>query len=378
MRGRGTVIVWLLGCLPVFAAVFPTATLGAAVDADVVARLRAHGLAASPAALVRFLEDGFAPATDMAGLPAEPALKSQLLLDAIVECARLQVVDASPILGRLMRGTLSEGIRTVLEWDVSQQRPSERRAFRERVLRRLRINAIVALGLIGDPERVYELNVVFEREKEPAFKMPAALALATMGSPVGLPYLVREVRRANRTTSVEAAAALKLITGIDYGPDPDAPVMRRREAARQWKAWWKSEGQTFRPRRDRVLARRVAPKVRPNPRVPATPRDLVDCMAYPEDRRWTIDGYIAYGRLRSTGAAAFEGLEQIIADKNENLRIRRQAILLYSQMSTAGYGGRSSEQARQAYRVIRRCRWDHNPEIREVVRECLRRLRASR
>ncbi|KPL09600.1 hypothetical protein AMJ85_06405 [candidate division BRC1 bacterium SM23_51] len=345
-----------------------------------VERLRSHGLSPVPAVLVHFLEHGFAPSTRLADLPPVPALKSQIVIDAIVESARQRVLQAAPTLANMVRGLPSEGIRSIVRWDIEQQRASEREQFEANIMRTLRLNAIVALGLIGDTNYNYELATVLEREKDPELKIATALALATVGSRAGLSDLVREARRANRTTSVAAAHALNFITGLDYGPAADDPVTRRRAAAKRWKTWWRHYGKIFRPERDQVLARRLTPPIQPNPRDPRTVRDLADRIAYPEDPRWTVDAYDARERLRLMGPAALEGLERIIADKSENLRIRREAIILYSRMATTAYSGQSpaTGQPRRAYRAIRRLRWDRNPEIREVARECLRRFRARR
>jgi hypothetical protein len=108
-------------------------------------------------------------------------------------------------------------------------------------------------------------------------------------------------------------------------------------------------------------------------------RELIDRIAYPTDPRWTIDAYDARERLRVMGPAAYTGLEKIIADKNENLRIRRQAILVYTQMLSAGGGTAlvvDKDTLKHAIKLIRHQRWwDRNPEIRSMARECLARLK---
>jgi len=352
----------------------------ALAEAARIERLRAHGLSPVPAILTHFLDKGFAPGTRLSDLPATPALKTQIVIDAIAESARQQVVETAPILSRLTMGLPSPGIQAILQWDAAQQRSGDRVAFEIGTLKTLRLNAIVALGLIGPPERVYELAAVFEREKDPSLKIPCALALATMGSRAGLSFLIGEVSRANRTTSVAAAEALKFITGLDYGPGADDPIARREGAAKDWKNWWKHDGKTCRPDRSQILARRLVPAIRPNPREPRTVRELMDRISYPEDPRWTVDSYDAIERLRLMGTDALTGLEAIIADKNANLKIRRQAIILYTQFTTVAYGSRPlvTHQPKRAYKTLWWLRFDRNPEIREVVRQCLARLRQAK
>lgn len=373
-------LLFLLSALPVCAQSTTTLALRALADPDRAERLRAHGISPVPAILAHFLENGFAPGTTLADLPTTPGLKTQIVIDAIVESARQQVRQATPTLGRLALGLASPGIRTILQWDMQQERSGEHGTFEANTMKTLRLNAIVALGLIGDPDRTYELTTVFEREKDAAMRISCALALATLGSRAGLSFLIDEVRRANRTTSVAAAQALKLITGFDYGPTADNPIARRNAAANDWKNWWKSEGKTFRPDRDPILARRLTPPIRPNPREPRTVRELMDRIAYPDDPRWTIDAYDAYERLRLKGTAALDELEQIIKDKNENLGIRRQAIITYTQMTTVGYSDRplATHQPKRAYKTLRWLRWDRNPEISETVKQCLSRLRNAK
>ena len=345
-----------------------------------VTRLRLNGLAPEPLILTHFLENGFAPTTKPTDLPTTPALKTQIVIDAIIESARLQSVQATPVLGRLANGIPSNGVRRIIAWDSEQLRSAERPRFEAETVKILRLNAIVALGLIGDAESGYELSTVMRLEKDPELKIPCALALAAMGWRSGLSYLIDEVCRANRTTSPAAAQVLKTITGRDFGPEADDPVARREAAAKKWKSWWHSEGKNFRPDRTEILARRLVPPRRTIPRMPATVRDLLDCVAYPNDPRWAIDGYTAYSQLLSKGAAVFDELEKIVADKNENLRVRREAILLFTQMTTAAHGDRpaATDQPKRAYRAIRWLGWDRNPEIGETARKCLARLRKAR
>jgi hypothetical protein len=365
---------------PVYSQTTSGPTVQVPPDPDRIERLRVHNIAPTPAVLTSFLQNGFARGTTLSDLPTTPALKSQIVIDAIVEVSRQRVMEAGPILGRLTLGLPSDGIRTIIQWDVAQQRPGERATFETDLMKRLRHNAIVALGLIGDPKRLYELMVVFDHEKDPNVKIPCALALSAVGSRQGLSYLISEVGRANRTTSVTAGEALKYITGHDFGPTVDDPVSRRKAAASAWKNWSRNDGKLFRPDGDQIRARRLTPPIRPNPRDPRTVRDLVDCYAYDDDPRWTIGGYEAYERLRLLGPDAFDGLEKIVADKNENLTIRRQAIVLYAQMTTIAYANQpgGTHQPQRAYKAIKRLRWDSNPEIKEVVKKWLVALRKAR
>lgn len=350
-------------------------------DPQRIERLRSHGLAPTADVIVYFLEQGFAPGTRLEDLPPVPAFKTQVIVDAIVEAGRQRMAKAAPILARVVEGRLTPGMKAILQWDLAQQRASERDDFKQQVLKALRHDAIVALGLIGDPAFGYPLRRVMSDDKDPDMRIASALAMATMGSRAGLPYLIREVSRANRTSSPAAAQALRMITGLDYGPAADDPVSRRRAAAKAWKKWWSKEGKTFRPDPERVLARRMTPAARPIPRDPQTVRDLVDCIAYPTDARWTIDAYDAYERLRILGRRALEELEAIVDDKDENLRIRSQAIALYARMATLPHGSASggSDPARRAYKKLRWLRWfDRNPEIRQAARRYLPQVRRAK
>lgn len=366
--------VW--GSIGLPAAPLSSPTLPA--DPARIARLRDHGLDTSAESLVSFLDRGFPPGTRFSELPGQPALKTQVGIDAMVELSRLRYSEAAPVFEKLARGEIPEGVRTLLEWDVAQQRRESRVSFEREIRRTLRLNAVVALGLVGTGRDTYTLFQIFKEAKDPDLKIPAALALATLGSGTAIPYLVKEVRRANRTTSVAAGDALTLITGRNLGPGADDPITRRKQAAKDWKDWAKTEGKTFAPKPAQIVARRTTPKVVPNRREPTGVHDLLDCMAYPEDPRWTIDPYEAHERLRAGGTTSMEELARVAQDKNENLKIRRQAIVMYTHLvtfSTRDSEGGVSDIQRRTYKLIRGLRWDRNPEIREVARQCADRLK---
>jgi hypothetical protein len=346
------------------------------LDLDRVARLESHGIPDTPQTLLAFVEAGFPPNALINDLPATPTEKTQLLIDAIVELTRQQVAQSVPVLLTLARGVPSAGMRRILQYDADLHRSGESRRFEEKAVAMLRLNAVVALGLIGGANLTADLTEVFNAERDPALKAAAALALASLGSSAGIGYLVEQAAGSDRATAAEAGTALEQITGQRIGPGPDDSAARRDEAAAQWRAWWKQNRKNFQPNRTAILARRLAAKPPRVLREPTTPRDLLDAMCYPEDPRWSLDPYFAYEKLSRMGTAAIEPLEAIIGDKRENIRIRRQAILAYGQLVSPRpiAGAELTDAERRAQRLFRGLRRDRDPEIREVAKQAVRRL----
>jgi len=371
----GVLILTALRAVAAAPALETVAPLPIPIDPARIERLRSHRVDVKPEGLTTFLENGFSTGVKLNGLPTTPVLKTRLAIDAMIELSRRQVRQAVPALVTLACGTPTPGVRMLILLDMDQARAGEQLRLRDELLRMLRLNAIVALGLIGG-DHAGELIRIFNELQDPGLKAAVALALATQDSDAGIGYLVEQTRSGDREIAVAAGQSLNYITGLGYGPSADDPIARRKEAADQWKAWWKKSRGRFRPVRQNVLAWRLRQPARPAPREPQTVRDLLDAVVYPEDNRWTLDGYMAYERLRQMGENTYKECERIMADKKENLLIRRQAILLYTQMAllAAGRDVKNSPDARKAYRLIRHLRWDKNPEIRQVVEKCLAQL----
>ena len=70
----------------------------------------------------------------------------------------------------------------------------------------------------------------------------AALACAMKEDKEFIPDLIALLEDPQRSVSFAAHAALKELSGKDFGPAPNAGPRDRIGASARWKEWWKSQG----------------------------------------------------------------------------------------------------------------------------------------
>jgi HEAT repeat protein len=80
------------------------------------------------------------------------------------------------------------------------------------------------------------------RDDDPEMRRAAALGAAQKEDTTHVPRLIELLDDPEATVSRAAYAALKSLSGKDFGPPKDASKAARAEAVAAWKAWWKEKG----------------------------------------------------------------------------------------------------------------------------------------
>jgi hypothetical protein len=80
------------------------------------------------------------------------------------------------------------------------------------------------------------------RDEQVEVRRAAALACAMKEDKKFVPDLINLLGDSERTVLRAAHAALKSLTGEDFGPKPDAGMAESLQAIAKWKAWWASTG----------------------------------------------------------------------------------------------------------------------------------------
>jgi hypothetical protein len=81
------------------------------------------------------------------------------------------------------------------------------------------------------------------KDDDAEIRRAAALACAMKESKEHIPQLIELLRDPENTVVRATVAALKDLTGQNFGPGPDATRAERDEAIAAWQAWWKKQGQ---------------------------------------------------------------------------------------------------------------------------------------
>lgn len=91
-------------------------------------------------------------------------------------------------------------------------------------------------------ERLTRMTAATLREmlnsEEPELRRAAALACGMKDDPSHIPDLILLVRDDNTAVWPAARAALKSLTGQDFGPAPNSSADQRQQAAKAWQAWY--------------------------------------------------------------------------------------------------------------------------------------------
>lgn len=323
--------------------------------------LLTHGINPDAASLVRFLREGFPPAS-MQNHPEQPLLKSAVVDAAIAELGLTAEESAVPILIEIAARRLPQGIERIIRRDFEQSPVEIIDSEMQKMRRVLSLNAVVALGLIGNQEAEPTILDLMRTETGTAFITKGAVSLGLMGSNEGLPSLVLLATQVESPDSPVAFRTIYTLTGRNYNVSENTSRARHRERVVQLKEWFESGGKDQPVYRLDVLRRMNTPPA-PEPLDPASLRGALrasrDITSY--DRRWT-----ARNTLREITPNRFEELETIARDPLEDLDIRRAAMSWLAAVDP-----------KEARKTIRRLADDENPIIAETSEVLDREIREA-
>lgn len=322
-------------------------------------RLAAFGISSEAGDLVAFLENGFPAQTDLSRLPEQPAERSQLAVDAMAELGRQRAREAVPVLSSIATLQFPPGVTRLMEMDLARTAPESRNLFRDRAAQLLRYNAVNALGLIGDPASIEAVRQAFASEINTNARIQFSLALACLGDPSAMDFIVKVIQEGQRKEAAAAAKVFYLTTGQDFGLGPYTAARRRASLARQYRDWWRANRGRFRPDPAAVLARRMQPDT-PVAFEPRTTRDLLKMASYYFDFENRMQSRDARARLAAAGKSINRDLERIAQDENEDINIRMEALNWYYEANRA-----------DSRKLLRSLRNSADPEVADKAQSLL-------
>lgn len=307
-------------------------------------------IAADEISLITFLEKGL-PSYD--NLPREPVEKSQLIIDAMAKLAELKSEKAVQLLIKIASFDKSVGAFNIVEHDVRNTSPQSQDTFRRQAYRLVQFNAVIALGIIGNPEAVPTVRRILMAETTPASALQYALVLGQLGSAEGLPVLVQVIQQQNRKESAAAAKAFYIITGKDFGYTENTPIRGRREKAALYSQWLNQVSGTLAIDKNKVNERMSEPAkiLRYEPR---TLRDYLNVASYYFDFNNKANSVEVREKLRQAGTSLNKEYMSIASDPNEDLNIRIEAMNWYFEANRS-----------DPLNFLKNLRKDENPEIRD-------------
>ncbi len=343
------------------------ASVATAQDRTPAQTLEACGISASPKNLVEFLEKGFPPDSHWGKALSEPVPATQLLIFAMEELAKKQSRIAVPVLIRTAHGDYTEGQKSLVDYDCSALARSRQGERKKLLYEYIRFNAVNALGLIGDPLALPILQETFDELPPGRLKIRAALGMASLGYGGGIGYLVKQIRGKNRILASEATQTLSLITGMELDYGQNTPISRRKRTVKKVIAWWKENGETYRPSGAEVLKRRLNRKP-PSPTRLHSVRELIMAASNYGDIDNRFKSRDAREQLAALGASLLPHLHPLCLDREEDLNIRIEALRRFAAL--APY-----EVARA---VLKKARHDNNPEIRSLAKNLLKQIKRKK
>ena len=81
----------------------------------------------------------------------------------------------------------------------------------------------------------------YMKDENPEFRRAACLGVAVSEEKSLVPDLIKALEDEEEIVWRGARLALKDLSGKDLGPSPGASLAKRREAAAEWLAWWKTQ-----------------------------------------------------------------------------------------------------------------------------------------
>ncbi|MGB9692859.1 MAG: hypothetical protein ACPL7D_11910 [Candidatus Sumerlaeaceae bacterium] len=337
-------------------------SFGASSSAPEEYELRLNGIEPTPENCLHLLKEGLPATVDPQKLPDTPPEKTQLAVDAMAILAKSRYRASAETLLSIARQDFPKGVQFLLNFDLAATAPENRELFRARASEILQYNAINALGLLGETRALPIARSVYEHEGRIAPKIQYALTLASLGDASGMDVLIQVISQQNRRESVAAAKAFALITGLDFGYTDQTPIKKRKDIARKYQEWWRTNKATFQPDPKAVLARRLAPEKKIDFQ-PRTTRDLVKLSSMYFDMENKPRVIEARERLAASGAMINGDLEKLMFDEMEDLNIRLEAMNWYYEINR----GRAKE-------VFKRLRRDANPEIADKASVLLQKI----
>ncbi len=284
--------------------------------------LMSHGIDPTPETLLRFLDQGFAITSLPQGLPSEPILKSQVINAAIVELGLMKNEAAVPVLSKIALQERVAGVDSVIRRDIESEPVEMMEQTRQKLTRFFSLNAIVALGWIGDERGRGAVLDTMRRESGTAFVTKGAIALGQMGSNAGLPSVMLLASDSKSLDSVAAFQTIWVLTGRNYGYHQWVSLAKRRKIVEDARVWFEAEG-SQEPVYRHEINRRLQTPLKWDTTEDGSLRNLLrasrDVNDY--DRR-----YFARERLNSMVQGRFTELRLIAEDEMEDVDIRMAAI----------------------------------------------------
>ena len=326
--------------------------------------LLSHGVNPLPADLLSFLQNGFNLTSLPKGLPDRPLMKSEIINAAIMELGITGVEESVPVLTQIAREQLPSACQRIVERDFEQVPIDQKDAQVALMKQVLSLNAITALGYIGDASAAQAILEQMRTQTATSFVTKGAIALGLMGNAEGLPSVVLLASDSTSDDSIAAFDTIYILTGRNYGYSVKTPLAKRRQLVAQMKEWFEKEGSSISVYRPDVLRRMNNP---PKPFVdPADTsirgllRNSVDVTNY--DAR-----YYAREKLTRQAKDNFDELKSIVQDVNEELDVRRAAMQWLAIANP-----------KKAKSVIRSQQDDENKTIAELARSLERDIDQAR
>jgi len=310
--------------------------------------LSAHGIGLSEDELIAFLSDGL---PKMTGMPERPVEKSQLIIDAMAQLAKIRSQKAVRVISRIARFDRTIGAFKLIEFDVSKTSQQAREEFRIRAYRLIQYNAINALGLIGDAGSAELIRAVLLQEKAPGAQIQYALCLASLGDASGVDNLVSLINLQNRRESAAAAKAFYYITGQDFGYTEDSPIRARKALPARYNEWWNQYRSSFLPDPEIVRERRLNSNQNKT-YAPRSTRDLLKLASNYFDFNNTTGSADARKTIKAAGASFNDEFQRIALDPMEDLDVRAEALNWYFEANRS-----------DPLDILKKLRRDENPEI---------------
>ena len=339
--------------------------------------LQFFGIPTNAPKLREFLEAGSPGDIRKVALEERPMPTTQLMISAMEELARKKDRSAAPILIDTARGQFTPGQRAMVNYDIQSVSRSLQEQRKNVMYEYLRYNAVNSLGLIGDIRGLPVVQEVFEESKSGLFKINATLALASLDSRGGIPYLVEQVGEKDRHLAVAATDALSMITGMELDYDSNTPIVRRKRTIEKVEKWWKENREVFTPDGERIRKRRLNPPA-PTPVLLRSVRDLIRAAGSLGRIEPTLPGkeespesagtprFIeAREKLTAMGSTILPQLVPLCLDPEEDLDIRMEALRRYARMA-------SIDEARELLKQVRK---DKNPEVENLAKNLLKQLK---
>lgn len=325
--------------------------------------LLSHGVETTPGAILAFLDRGFGDDIESQGLPQSPRAKTDVLIAGIEELGYQRAAEAAPVLAEIVDDRFPAGAAGVIARDA-ENLPIEEAETRVADYRRVvRLNAVVALGLIGDASAAPSVRRAMVGDEVGGFVTEGAIALALMDDPSGLAAVAGLATRASEDIIEGVYTAVFIVSGRNYGITPQSSPARRREAAQQLGEWTAANAATMPLSRRDILRRRAE-----GYRVPAPPLEtLRGALKASRDPRNYDARYAARTRLQTLVPGSLPEVRAIVEDESEDIDIRWAAMEWFA-----------ASEPRQARKVLDRIAdRDEVPTIRERARVLLEDIRQA-